>query len=74
EKDFLTIKISLRYYKGVNNKPKSYENPLPILYPISYILARAIYDNVVLVDGYISAEPFFATNLGGAKVKAIKVY
>ncbi|KAN0103428.1 hypothetical protein V8E51_011741, partial [Hyaloscypha variabilis] len=50
------------------------ENPLPILYLISYILVRAIYDKVILVDGYISAEPFFTTNLRAVKVKAIKVY
>ena len=37
-------------------------------------MARAIRDDAVLVDGYTSAEPFFATNLGGEKVKAMKVH
>jgi hypothetical protein len=31
-------------------------------------------DKAILVDGYISAEPFFATNLQTAKVKAMKVH
>jgi hypothetical protein len=29
---------------------------------------------MILVDGYKSAEPFFATDLRGAGVKAMKVY
>jgi hypothetical protein len=37
-------------------------------------LACAIHDKAILVDGYISAEPFFATNLGAANIKAIKVH
>ncbi|KAF4633412.1 hypothetical protein G7Y89_g4704 [Cudoniella acicularis] len=77
-RDLLAIEVSLRHYKGVDNKPKPTtflfrENPLPILYPISYILARAIRDDTILVDGYISAEPFYATNLRGENIKAIKV-
>ncbi|KAH8585353.1 hypothetical protein B0O99DRAFT_696587 [Bisporella sp. PMI_857] len=39
------------------------ENPLPILCPISHILTRAIRNDAIFVDGYTSAEPFFATNL-----------
>ncbi|CZR51447.1 uncharacterized protein PAC_01323 [Phialocephala subalpina] len=50
------------------------ENPLPIFCPISHILARVICDNAILVDGYTSAEPFFATDLGNQNVKAIKVH
>jgi hypothetical protein len=40
------------------------ENTLPILCPITHVLSRAIRDDAVLVDGYTSADPFFATNLG----------
>jgi hypothetical protein len=50
------------------------ENPRPILCPISHILARAIRDNAILVNGYTSAKPFYAINLGGENIKAIKVY
>jgi hypothetical protein len=50
------------------------ENPLPILCPISHILTRAIRDDAIFVDGYTSAEPFFATNLGGQRMRAMKVH
>lgn len=40
------------------------ENPRPILCPITHLLARAIRDNAVEVDGYNQAEPFFSTKLG----------
>jgi hypothetical protein len=50
------------------------ENPLPILCPISHILTRATRDGAVLVDGYASAEPFFATNLRGQGMMAMKVH
>jgi hypothetical protein len=49
------------------------ENDLPILCPITHILARAIRDDAVLVDGYSSAEPFFATNLGRTGGRAMRV-
>ena len=39
------------------------ENALPILCPITHVLARAIRDDAVLVDGYTSAEPFFIIDL-----------
>lgn len=52
----------------------SRENPLPILCPISHILARAIRDEAILVDGYTSAEPFFATDLEAHGIKAMKVH
>lgn len=50
------------------------ENPLPIICPISHILTRAIRDGAILVDGYTSAEPFFATNLRAQGMKAMKVH
>jgi hypothetical protein len=37
-------------------------------------LTRAIRDDAILVDGYTSAEPFFATDLGSQNVKAMKVH
>ncbi|KAH9203768.1 hypothetical protein DL95DRAFT_418785 [Leptodontidium sp. 2 PMI_412] len=79
ERDLLAMEVHLQNHKGVDNKPKPTtflfrENPLAILCPISHILTRAIRDNVVLVDGYTSAEPFFATDLGSQNVKAMKVH
>ena len=49
------------------------ENPLAILCPISHILARALRDDAILVDGYTTAEPFFDTNLQDP-VQAVKVH
>jgi hypothetical protein len=37
-------------------------------------LTRAIRDDAILVDGYTSPEPFFATDLGSQDVKAMKVH
>jgi len=51
-----------------------WENRLFILYPISYILARAIRDDTILVNGYISAKPFFAIDLQSLGIKAMKVH
>lgn len=50
------------------------ENALPILCPISHILTRAIRDDVILVNGYTSAQPFFATNPRAQGMKAMKVH
>lgn len=50
------------------------ENLLPIFYLISYILTQAIRDNAILVDSYTFTRLFFATNLQGQGIKAIKVY
>ncbi len=50
------------------------ENFLSILCLISHILTYIIRDNAILVNSYISAEPFFATDLGSQDIKAIKVY
>jgi hypothetical protein len=49
------------------------EHPLPILCPLSHILARALRDDAILVDGYTTAEPFFATHLQDP-YKAFKVH
>ena len=37
-------------------------------------MARAIRDDAILVDGYTSAEPFFATDLRGLGMKVIKLH
>lgn len=49
------------------------EHPLPILCPISHILARALRDDAILVDGYTTAEPFFDTHLQDP-YQALKVH
>jgi hypothetical protein len=37
-------------------------------------LTHAICDDAILVDSYTSAKPFFATNLRGLGMKAMKVH
>ncbi|PVH72161.1 hypothetical protein DL98DRAFT_553311 [Cadophora sp. DSE1049] len=79
ERDLLAMEVSLRHYKGVDNKPKQYHGlplpgePSPYLCPISHISTRAIRDGAILVDGYTSAEPFYTTDLPGQGMSAIKV-
>ncbi|KAL5625695.1 hypothetical protein FOBRF1_000038 [Fusarium oxysporum] len=73
-RDVLAMEVYLRFHKGSDNKPKPTvflfrEHPLPILCPISHILARALRDDAIQVDGYSSAEPFFSTQLGKDAVK-----
>ncbi|KAH7110517.1 FluG domain-containing protein [Dactylonectria estremocensis] len=73
-RDVLVMEVYLRYHKGADNKPKPTvflfrEHPLPMLCPISHILARAIRDDAIQVNGYSSAEPFFSTKLGKGAVK-----
>lgn len=45
------------------------ESPLPVLCSISHILARAIGDNAVEVDGFTHAAPFFSTSISKRAVK-----
>jgi hypothetical protein len=45
-----------------------------MLCPISHILTRAIRDDAIFVNSYTSAEPFFAMDLGGQGMKAMKVH
>lgn len=40
-----------------------HEEALPILCPVSYILAIAIRDDAFELEGFHKAEPFFETNL-----------
>ncbi|KAM3533678.1 hypothetical protein MY4038_002993 [Beauveria bassiana] len=75
-RDVLAMEVFLRHHKGAEKKPKPTiflfrENPLPILCPISHILARAIRDDAVDVDGFSYAAPFFSTKIGKP---ATKVY
>ena len=37
-------------------------------------MTRAIRDEAILVDGYTSAEPFFATDLASKDMRAMKVH
>jgi hypothetical protein len=46
---------------------------LPILCPISHILALAIKDDAFQVEGLTSAKPFFDTNLKNP-MKAVKLH
>jgi len=67
-RDALAMEVHFRHHKGADNKPKPTiflfrENPLPILCPISHILARAIRDDAIQVNGFTTARPFFFTNI-----------
>ncbi|KAF7865656.1 hypothetical protein EAF04_005822 [Stromatinia cepivora] len=68
ERDLLGMEITLVHHKGADRKPKPttflfHEETLPILCPVSYILAIAIRDNTIKVNGFTYAEPFFVSNL-----------
>ncbi|PQE19655.1 hypothetical protein CJF31_00010054 [Rutstroemia sp. NJR-2017a BVV2] len=68
ERDLLGMEITLAHHKGADRKPKPttflfHEETLPILCPVSHILAIAIRDNAIKVDGFTHAEPFFVSNL-----------
>ncbi|RFU28318.1 hypothetical protein B7463_g8023, partial [Scytalidium lignicola] len=67
-RDLLAMEVFLRNHKGVNNKPKLTiflfrENDLPILCPISHLIARAIRDDAILADDWNDPEKFFKTDL-----------
>ncbi|TGO22912.1 hypothetical protein BPAE_0150g00050 [Botrytis paeoniae] len=68
ERDLLGMEVTFAHRKGVDRKPKPttfifHEETLPILCPIAHILAIAIRDDAIKVDGYRRAEPFFESNL-----------
>lgn len=75
-RDRLGMQILLRWHKGHNKKvvPTWFpfvEESLPVLCPISHILAKAVAEGVMASEGYqTNAEPFFRTKLNK---KAIKV-
>ncbi|KAI7758833.1 hypothetical protein LZL87_013816 [Fusarium oxysporum] len=73
-RDVLAMEIALKFHKNVDRKSKPTiflvrEHRLPMLCPVGHILARAIRDDAVFVDGYDSAEPFFSTKLSCLAVK-----
>lgn len=73
-RDRLAMQVLLRYHKGENNKivPTWYifvEEPLPVLYPIANILAKALAEGVIANEGYTRAEPFFNTKLNKRALK-----
>lgn len=45
------------------------ENPLPILCPITHILARALRDDAIQVEGFRNARSFFSTNISKTATK-----
>ncbi|KAH8797870.1 FluG domain-containing protein [Xylogone sp. PMI_703] len=77
-RDLLVMEVFLRHHKGVDNKPKPTiflfrENDLPILCPISHLLARAIRDDAILADGWNEPDKFFKTDLRRTGRPAIPV-
>lgn len=77
-RDLLAMEVFLRNHKGVDNKPKPTvflfrENNLPILCPVSHIMARAIRDDAILVEGWNKPETFFATDLRRMSRPAMRV-
>ncbi|KID73434.1 FluG domain-containing protein, partial [Metarhizium brunneum ARSEF 3297] len=75
-RDVLAMEVFFRYHKGADRKPKPTiflfrENPLPILCPISHLLARAISDDAIEVGGFHHAAPLFSSHI---RRKAIKVH
>ncbi|KAJ6437505.1 hypothetical protein O9K51_10064 [Purpureocillium lavendulum] len=75
-RDVLAMEVLFRHHKGADKKPKPTiflfrENPLPILCPIAHILARAIRDDAVEVDGFRHASPFFTSNIYKPAVKVL---
>ncbi|KAJ2893428.1 hypothetical protein MKZ38_008686 [Zalerion maritima] len=69
-RDRLAMQVLLRFHKNHNNEmvPTWYpfvEEKLPVLCPITYILAKALAEGVIDKSGYDTrAEPFFGTKLG----------
>jgi len=69
------MQVLLRFHKGHNKEivPTWYpfvEERLPILCPISHLLAKALAEGVIKQDGYNRAEVFFNTKLS---IRAVKV-
>ena len=74
-RDYLAAQILLRFHKGHNKEvvPTWYllvEEKLPLLCPVSHILAKALAEGVVQKEGYQTrAEPFFSTKIGTRGIK-----
>ncbi|KID73429.1 uncharacterized protein G6M90_00g062530 [Metarhizium brunneum] len=76
DRDVLAMEVMFRHHKGAKNKPKPTiflfrENPLPILCPISHILARAIRDDAIEVEGFNKASRLFSSHI---RRSATRVY
>ncbi len=75
-RDRLAMQVLLRFHKGHNKEivPTWFpfvEEKLPLLCPISKLLAKAVAEEVVDMPGYDScAEPYFNTKLG---IPAIRI-
>lgn len=73
-RDRLAMQVLLRFHKGENKEivPTWYpfvEEKLPLLCPISKLLAKAVSEGVVDMPGYDTcAEPYFDTKLGISSV------
>lgn len=73
-RDRLAMQVLLRFHKGENRKrvPTWFifvEENLPILCPISHILAKALAEDVIAVANPGKAEPFFSSKIAGRGVK-----
>ncbi|EXU94557.1 DUF3435 domain protein [Metarhizium robertsii] len=76
DRDVLAMEVVFRHHKGAKNKRKPTvflfrENPLPILCPISHILARAIRDDAIGVEGFNKPSRLFSSH---TRRSATRVY
>jgi len=67
-RDQLVMTVLLRFHKGheKEQRPTSFlfvEEDIPLLCPISHLLAKALAEGVVAHEGYSRPEPFFSTKL-----------
>ncbi|KAH7016021.1 uncharacterized protein B0I36DRAFT_377759 [Microdochium trichocladiopsis] len=67
-RDRLVMTVLFRFHKGheKEQRPTTFifiEEDLPLLCPVSHLLAKALAEGVVAHDGYSRAEPFFRTKL-----------
>lgn len=74
-RDTLGMTMTLNYQKGSDRNPRPTrfiftEESLPVICPVSHILAKAIAERVIQNEGYSRAEHFFQTRL---QTKAVKV-
>lgn len=74
-RDRLAMQVLFRYHKGEKNKrvPTWFvfvEERLPVLCPISHILAKALAEGVIAVGALDRVDRFFSTNIkqGGMKI------
>lgn len=74
-RDYLTMQVLLRFHKGHNKQvvPTWFpfvEEKLPVLCPLSHLLAKALAEGVIDHEGYATrAEPFFNTKISMGAVR-----